>query len=322
MNSRKLSLIALALALFAGPVAHAQDWTPNRPIRVIIPVPAGSAPDLLTRIIGQGFQAKWGQPAVMEPHPGASQNIAGDLLYRADPDGYTLLTAPPPPFAVNQHLFPKLTYDPTAFSPGSVLVEAPNVLMVRSELPVKTVADLVALAKASPGKLNYGSTGPGSTLHLTGEAFKAHAGVDITHVPFKGTVEIIADMMGERIDMAFINLADAWPHIVAGKLRPLAVGSAKRAPGLPDVPSLSETWPDFVSVTWFANAAPPKTPSNIINALNAAIRAGFETPQAKKIIGDLRVTPILDSPAEAAEYIRADSARWRDVIVKNKIKIE
>jgi tripartite-type tricarboxylate transporter receptor subunit TctC len=322
MPSCKIAIGALALALLAGPIAHAQEWAPNRPIRVLIPVPAGSAPDLLTRIIGQGFQAKWGQPGIMEPHPGAAQNIAGDLLYRAEPDGYTLLTAPPPPFAINQHLFPKLSYDPTAFSPVTVLVEAPNVLMVRSELPAKSVAELVALAKASPGKLNYGSTGPGSTLHLTGEAFKAHAGVDITHVPFKGTVEIIADMMGERIDMAFINLADAWPHIVAGKLRPLAVGGAKRAPGLPDVPTLTETWPDFVSVTWFANAAPPKTPPAIVNALNGAMRAAFDTQEARKIIGDLRVSPILNSPAEAADYIRADSARWRDVIVKNNIKIE
>jgi tripartite-type tricarboxylate transporter receptor subunit TctC len=313
--------LTLTAALAAG-AARGQAWAPSRPIRVMIPVPAGSAPDLLTRIIGQGFQAKWGQPAVLDSHPGASQNIAGDLLFRADPDGQTLLTAPPPPFAVNQHLFKKLTYDPAQFQPVTVLVEAPNVLMVRGGLPAKTVAELVALAKRDPGKLNYGSTGPGSTLHLTGEAFKAHAGVEITHVPFKGTVEIIADMMGERIDMAFINLVDAWPHIQAGKLRPLAVGGAQRAPGLPDVPTLAETWPDFLSVTWFANAAPPKTPANILDALNGAIREAFQTPEAKKIIGDLRATPILGSPAESRAYIDADSARWRDVIVKNHITME
>ena len=216
---------ALAAGIYAcETAASAQSWAPTRPIRVMIPVPAGSAPDLLTRIVGQGFQAKWGQPAILDPHPGASQNIAGDLLYRADPDGYTLLTAPPPPFAVNQHLFKKLTYDPQQFALVSVLVEAPNVLMVRGDLPAKNVAELVALAKSKPGGLNYGSTGPGSTLHLSGEALKAHAGVDITHVPFKGTIEIISDMMGERIDMAFINLVDAWPHIQAGKLRAIAVG--------------------------------------------------------------------------------------------------
>ncbi len=314
--------VAASLLPLFWNAAAAQDWTPTHPIRVIIPVPAGSAPDLLTRIIGQGFQARWSQPAILDPHPGASQNIAGDLLFRAEPDGYTLLTAPPPPLAVNQHLFKKLTYDPTAFQPVSVLVEAPNVLMVRSGLPVKTVAELVALARSEPGVLNYGSTGPGSTLHLTGEAFKAHAGVEITHVPFKGTVEIIADMMGERIDMAFINLVDAWPHIQAGKLRPLAVGGAARAPGLPDVPSLTETWPDFVSVTWFANVAPPKTPAAIVDALNAAVRAAFETPEAKKIMGDLHATPVLDSPAQARAYIDADSARWKEVIVRNRIAIE
>ncbi len=314
---------ALAAGIYAcETAASAQSWAPTRPIRVMIPVPAGSAPDLLTRIVGQGFQAKWGQPAILDPHPGASQNIAGDLLYRADPDGYTLLTAPPPPFAVNQHLFKKLTYDPQQFALVSVLVEAPNVLMVRGDLPAKNVAELVALAKSKPGGLNYGSTGPGSTLHLSGEALKAHAGVDITHVPFKGTIEIISDMMGERIDMAFINLVDAWPHIQAGKLRAIAVGGAARAPGLPDVPTLAETWPDFVSVTWFALAAPPKTPANILDDLNGVVREAFATPEAKKIIGDLHVTPVLDSPAAARAYIDADSARWRDVILRNKISIE
>jgi tripartite-type tricarboxylate transporter receptor subunit TctC len=302
--------------------AAAQAFTPNRPIRVIIPVPAGSAPDLLTRIIGQGFQAKWGQTAIVEPHPGASQNIAGDLLNRAEPDGYTLLTAPPPPFAVNQHLFPKLTFDPTTFSYVTVMVEAPNVLMVRAGLPAKNLAELVALAKAKPGTLNYASTGPGSTLHLTGEAFKSQANVDIVHVPFKGTIEITTDMIGERIDMAFINLVDAWPHIASGKLRALAVGSAKRNPALPDIPSLEETWPGFVSVTWFANAAPPKTPPAIVDALNGAIREAFATPQAQKIINDLHATPILGSPAETTAYIKADSERWRGVIVKNKITVE
>lgn len=314
--------LAAVFVSACAPAAWAQAWAPTRPIRVIIPVPPGSAPDLLTRIIGQGFQAKWGQPAIVEPRPGASQNIAGDMLSRAEPDGYTLLTAPPPPFAVNQHLFPKLTFDPTTFSYVTVLVEAPNVLMVRNGLPAKTLAELVALAKARPGGLNYASTGPGSTLHLTGEAFKAHAGVDIIHVPFKGTIEITTDMIGERIDMAFINLVDAWPHIASGKMRALAVGSAKRDPVLPDVPSLTETWPDFVSVTWFANAAPPKTPANIVDALNGAMRAAFQTPEARKIIADLHATPMLGSPADSTEYIRADSARWRDVIVRNGIKVE
>jgi tripartite-type tricarboxylate transporter receptor subunit TctC len=316
--ARGLTVAAVCLAS----TAWAQTFKPDHPIRVLIPVPAGSAPDLLSRIVSQGFQAKWGQPGIVEPHPGASQNIAGDLLNRAEPDGYTIMTAPPPPFAVNQHLFPKLTFDPTKFSYITVLVEAPNVMMVRAGLPAKTIADVVALAKAKPGGLTYGSTGPGSTLHLTGEAFKSRAGVDITHVPYKGTVEIIADMLGDRIDMAFINLVDAWPQITAGKLRPFAVGSAQRNSALPDVPTLRETWPDFVSVTWFADAAPPNTPAPVVAALNDAIKAAFATPEARKIIADLHATPMLQSPAEATAYIKADSDRWREVIQKNNIRIE
>ncbi len=316
------ALIAFCLISWTISATNAQEWAPVRPIRVMIPVPPGSAPDLLTRIIGQGFQAKWGQPALLEPHPGASQNIAGDLLFRADPDGYTLLTAPPPALAVNQHLFAKLTYDPTAFSAISVLVETPNVLLVRQGLPATTLAELVALARSKPGALNYGSTGPGSTLHLTAEAFKARAGLEITHVPFKGTVEIVADMIGERIDMAFINLVDAWPQIASGKLRALAVGSVARNPDLPDTPTLAESWPGLQSVTWFAVVAPPRTPANIVNALNGAIREAFATPEARKIIAGLRGTPMFNSPDDAKAYIAADSERWRDVIVKNNIKIE
>jgi tripartite-type tricarboxylate transporter receptor subunit TctC len=314
-----LGILAVMAALGS---AQAQEFKPNRPIRVMIPVPAGSAPDLLTRIIGQGFQARWGEPAIVDPRPGASQNIAGEALARAEPDGYTLLTAPPQPFAINAHLFPHLNYDPTQFAFVSVLVETPNVLLVRPGLPAASVADLVALAQKKPGGLSYGSTGIGSTLHLTAEAFKAHAGVDIVHVPYKGTVEIVADLIGERIDMAFINLIDAWPQISAGKLRPLAVGGAHRSDALADTPTLAETWPDFVSVTWFGNAAPPKTPAPIVAALSDAMREAFAIPEARKIVADLHATPILNTPEQARAYIAADSARWRDVIVRNKITME
>jgi len=196
------------------------------------------------------------------------------------------------------------------------------VLMVRADLPAKTLAELVALAKSKPGALTYGSTGLGSTLHLTAEAFKARAGLDIVHVPFKGTIEITTDLIGERIDMAFVNLVDAWPHIASGRLRALAVGSAARNPSMPEVPTLSESWPGLVAVTWFANVAPPKTPAGVVASLNNAIRQAFATPESRKIIADLRATPILDSPEEAKAYIAADSERWRDVIVKNNIRLE
>ncbi len=311
--------IAAAIGLmFAAGAARAQAAFPTRPVRLVIPVPVGSAPDLLARLVAQGLQAKWGQPALVEPHPGAAMNIAGELLARADPDGYTLLLAPPSPFALNQHLYAKLNYDPAAFAYVSVLVGTPNVLLVPANSPAKSVADLVAMAKAKPGGLNYAAV-IGSTLHLTSEAFNARAGVDIGLVPYKGVAEMIPEMLGGRIDTAFINLIDAYPQIVAGALRALAVGGDTRSAALPDTPTLSETWPGFQSVTFYAVAAPPKTPPAVVEALSAAIREAFQTPQAKKIVDDLHATPILDTPDAARAYVEADSARWRDVIVKNHI---
>lgn len=316
-------LLFAGLALGAPDASWAQGAYPARPVKIIIPVPAGSAPDLLTRIIGQGFQAKWGQPAILDARPGASQNIAAELLSRAEPDGYTLLTAPPPALAINEHLFPKLNFDPKAFVPVSILVEAPNVLVARMGLEAKTVAELVALAKAKPGALNYGTPGVGTTPHLTGEAFKFRAGVDLTHVPYKGTVEVLSDMFGERIDIAFLNLLDVVNHIQAGKLRAIAVGGRQRSVALPDTPTLDDSFAGFISTTWFANIAPPKTPLPIVDQINAAIREAFGTPEALRLLANLKgAAAVLNTPAEARDYIRADSERWKDVIVKNGIKAE
>ena len=310
------------VALAAAP-ATAQDFNPVKPIRMIIPVPVGSAPDLLSRIIGQGFQAKWGQTVIVDAKPGASQNIAAEALSRAEPDGYTLMTAPPPALAINEHLFPKLGFDPKAFVPVSVLVEVPNVLVVRMGLEAKNVAELVALAKAKPGVLNYGTPGVGTTPHLTSEAFNFRAGLKIVHVPYKGTVEVLNDMFGERIDIAFLNLLDVITHVEGGKLRALAVLGGERNPALPEVPTMRDSIPDFISTTWFANVAPPKTPEPIANALADAIREAFQTPEARRLLGNLKgATPVLNTPAQARTYIRADSERWKDVIEKNNIKAE
>lgn len=318
----KYAFVAMLATCLAGPAA-AQGFAPTRPVKIIIPVPVGSGPDLLSRIISNGFQAKWGQAGIVDAKPGASQNIAAEALWRAEPDGYTLMTAPPPSLAINEHLFPKLNFDPKAFVPTSVLVEVPNVLVTRAGLEVKNVAELIALAKAKPGALNYGSTGVGGTPHLTAEAFNFRAGVKIVHVPYKGTVEILNDLFGERIDIGFLNLLDVVAHVEAGKLRALAVTSAEKSAAFPDVPPMRETLPDFIATTWFANIAPPKTPETIAIAISDAIREAFQTPEARRLLGNLKgATTVLNTPAQAYAYIRADSERWKDVIVKNGIKAE
>ena len=310
---------ALGLAALSAP-AHAADF-PTQQIKIVVPLPPGSAPDFLSRIISASFQQQWGQTVIVENKPGAAQNVGAEQVARAAPDGYTLLTAPPPPIALNKYLFPNLKYDQDKFTPVTVICSVPNVLLVRNNLPAANVAQLVELAKKSGG-LNYASTGAGSTLHLTAEILRAKTGANLVHVPFKGTGEVMTELLAGRIDFAFANLLDAWPHLSSGGMRALAIGSEKRDPSLPDVPTLNETWPDFVSTTWFSVVAPPDTPMEIAEKLSAGIRTAFQAPEAAKRLAELRATPVLNTPAEAGKVFKQDSERWGAVIKANNIKGE
>ncbi len=310
---------ALGLAALSGP-AHAADF-PSQQIKIVVPLPPGSGPDFLSRIIGASFQEQWGQTVIVENKPGAAQNVGGEQVARAAPDGYTLLVAPPPPISLNKYLFPNLKYDQDRFTPVTVICSVPNVLLVRKDLPAANLAQLIELGR-KPGGLTYASTGAGSTLHLSSEILRAKTGADLVHVPFKGTGEVMTELLAGRIDFAFANLLDAWPHLSSGGMRALAIGSEKRDPSLPDVPSLSETWSDFVSTTWFAVVAPPDTPTEIAEKLSAGIRLAFQAPEAAKRLADLRATPVLNTPAEAAKIFKQDSERWGAVIKANNIKGE
>lgn len=311
---------ALALGLFASAPAMAADF-PSQPMKIVVPLPPGSAPDFLSRIFGAYMQQQWGQTVLVENKPGAAQNLGAEQVARAAPDGYTLLTAPPPPIALNKFLFPNLKYDPDKFTPVTVICSVPNVLLVRNSLAATNLAEFVALARKSGG-LTYASTGAGSTLHLTAEILRAKTGADLVHVPFKGTGEVMTELLAGRVDFAFANLLDAWPHLSSGGMRALAIGSEKRDPSLPDVPALSEMWPDLVSTTWFAVVAPPDTPREIAEKLSAGVRAAFQAPEAAKRLQELRATPVLNTPTEAARIFKQDSERWGAVIKANNIKGE
>ncbi len=315
-------LFALALPCLAANIACAQADYPNRVVKVIVPVAAGSAPDQLSRIFGNHLQGKWGQPVIIENRIGGSQNIGAEVFSRAAPDGYTLFSAPSPPFSLNQHLFPNLPFDPTAFAPLTVIGEAPIVLVTRGGLGVRDLAALIALAKARPGALNYGSTGKGSTSHLSAEAFKNRAGIDWVHVPFSNMAPLITELTAGRVDLAFLNLADIFPHISSGALKALAVGSPTPNVEFPDVPPIAKTLPGFAAMAWFAVAAPPNTPAPLIDKIAGAIREAFQQPEAMQMLKNMRATPVLNSPAEAAAMIKADSARWKEVIVANGIKAD
>jgi len=318
-----IRLIAAAVLLAVTPVpAGAQDSYPSHAVRIIVPYAPGGIADVLARLLGEKLTAKWGKVFIVENRPGASGNIGAEAVARAAPDGYTLLVSPPPPLAVNQSLFPKLSYDPGTFVPVTVIAMVPNVLVVRPAVPVSNVKELIALAKTQPGKFNYASTGNGGTPHLTAEQLKAATGVQIVHIPYNGVPAALTDLMGGQVDMMFVNLSDALPHIKSGKLKALGVTSDGRFPTLPHVPTVSEALPGFVSVTWFGVAAPPKTSPEIAAKLSTAIAEAVQLPDLAKKLQDFSATPVGSSPEETARFLKQEVARWHNVILSAGIRLD
>ena len=315
----------LAAASLCGfqlaPHAQAQDY-PIRPIRIIVPYPAGGSADLLPRIFAEKLSAKWGQPVLVENRPGAGGNIGAEFVYNAEPDGYTLFATAPGPLVVNQNLYRKLAFDPAQFVPVSVMAAIPNVLLVNPRVPAKSVDELIAYARANPGKLNYGSQGNGTTSHLTAELFKSTAGVSITHVPYKGSAPAMAALLGGEIDLMFDNLGVTLPHVKGGRLRALAVASEKRVASLPEVPAMSETLSGFTSVAWFGIVAPPKTPAPIAEKLSAAVAEAIRQPDVAKRLAALSAEPVGDMPAGMAAFMRRDGERWKSVIEAAQVKAD
>ena len=314
-------LLAVALAL----PALAQDPAaayPQRPIRVVIGYAAGGGSDIVPRLVLERVGAKWGQQFLVENRPGASGHIATEIVAKAAPDGYTLL-ATPPAFATTPFLFSSLPFDPDALVPITVLVSQANLLVVHpGRMPdVQTFQDLVAKAKARPGALNYGSAGNGGSQHLSMELLKMLAGLDITHVPYKGGT-VVTGMLAGDVDLGMYTLGGLLPHIRSGRLRALAVGGTRRNPKAPDVPTFGELLPGMVSATWFAMLAPPKTPSEIVNKLNGAIVEALRLPEVQKRLADMDADIIGNSPAEAAAFIREEKRRWGEVIRKANIRAD
>jgi tripartite-type tricarboxylate transporter receptor subunit TctC len=312
----------LGLFLLVVSTTSAQEW-PARPVRIIVPFPAGGSADLMPRIVAEKLSEKWGQPVIVENRPGAAGNIGADIVFRSEPDGYTLLSAPPPPLVINRLLYPKLSYDSTQFVPVTVIAANPNVLLVHPSLGVNSVAELIALARQNPGKLNYASQGSGSTSHLTAELFKSMAGgLQITHVPYKGTAPALTDLLAGQVDMMCDNLGVSLPHVRSGKLKALAVASKQRFAGLPDAPALAETLPGFESRAWYGIVAPPRTPALIAAKISAGVADALKNPDVLKRLQELSAEPMGLTPAETAAFIKAESERWGAVIRSAGVKLE
>ncbi|TMH26639.1 MAG: tripartite tricarboxylate transporter substrate binding protein [Betaproteobacteria bacterium] len=313
---------ALVLACVLSFAARAQEW-PAKPVRIIVPFPAGGSADLMPRILGEKLSGKWGQPVVVENRAGAAGNIGAEYVYRAEPDGYTLLSSSPPPLAINRLLYPKLGFDSTQFVPMSVMAAIPNVLLVHPRVPANSVEELIAYAKANPGKLNYASQGNGTTSHLTAELFKQRAGgLQIAHIPYKGTAPALTDLLGGQVDMMCDNLGVSLPHVRSGKLKALAVASAKRIASLPGVPALAETFPGFEAVAWFAIVGPPRTPSAIAEKVGADVREALKLPEVQKRLAELSAEPMGFGPADTGAFIRQETERWSAVIRTAGVKLE
>jgi tripartite-type tricarboxylate transporter receptor subunit TctC len=315
--------IAGALLFFAGStLAQAQSGYPNRPIKVVVPFAPGSMADVLPRLVVEKLSVRWGQPVIIDNRPGASGNIGAEAVARADPDGYTLLASPPPPIAINQSLYPNLAFDPGAFVPVTIIGSVPNVLVVHPSVATSSLDALIAASRANPEKFSFASTGSGGTPHLTMERLKALAGIRMVHVPYKGLAPAMTDLLAGRVDVMFLNLGDASRHIQASRLRALAVASERRIAALPDVPTLSETFAGFVSISWFAFVAPPKTSPEIAAKVASAITETLRLPDVVSRLRELYIEPMGGSPEQTAAFIKEEIERWRSIIVAAGIKAD
>jgi len=315
-------LAAALLALAAGG-AQAQAF-PTKPIRVVIPFVAGGSSDIVGRAISSKFQEFLGQPAVVENKPGANGAIAAEFVAKADPDGHTVLVGSIGVFSINAALFKDLRYNPVRdFAPITLAVTTPNVLITKPSLPANSVKDLIAYAKANPGKLSYCSSGTGSSDHLTGEVFKQGADIQAVHVPYKGGAACQTDIMGNQVDISFQNLGAVTNYIKSGKMKALAVTAPARNPQLPDVPSAKEAgFGDLIVTSWQAVAAPARTPAPVIARLNDAMVRTMKSPEIRERMNQIGFDVVAGTPEEFGKFMKAEVDRWTAVVQKGGIKAE
>jgi tripartite-type tricarboxylate transporter receptor subunit TctC len=312
----------VAAVLAFAPGAQAQDY-PNRTVKIIVPFAAGGSADAVPRVVADWLTRKWGQAIIVENRTGAAGNIGAEAAFKAEPDGYTLLSAPPPPLVVNQNLYPNLPFNPAEFVPVAILARVPNALVVNpTKVPEKTVAEFIARAKANPGQLTAATTGNGGTQHLTSEMFQMMANVKLQHVPYRGSAPALQDLVAGSVDLMFDNLGVSLPLVKGGKLKLIAVATAKRIEELPDVPTIAETIPGFESAAWFGVVAPPKTPQAIVAKLNADINEALRDPEVKKRLAQLSSEAVGGTPEETARYMREEVERWGRVIKAANIKVD
>jgi len=315
-----MGLVLVVVAFSAWAQAY-----PNHSIRLVVPFPAAGTTDILARLVAQRLTETMGQSVVVDNRPGAAGNIGSDVVAKAPADGYTLLMCTVSTHAINPNLYAKIPFDHIRdFAPVILVAAVPNVLVVNPSLPVYTVADLIKLAKSKPGTINFASSGSGTSIHLSGELFKTMAGVDMTHVPYKGSAPALTDLVGGQVQVMFDNLPSALPQIKAGKLRAVAVTSPKRAPALPDVPTIAESGlPGFEATSWFGVVAPAATPAAIVSKLNAEIDKWLRMPETKEqLLAQGAADAVGGTPEQFAAFIRGETDKWAKVVKASGAKVD
>ncbi len=317
----KIKQLLLFCFVAASAVTAAAQSFPSKPVKLVVTFPAGGAPDILARLFAD--KAQLGQPVVVDNVPGAGGNIGADRVAKSPADGHTLVMATVGTHAINGALYSKMPYDMVRdFTPIGHVASAPNLLVVTNELPVKNVAELVAYMKANPNKLNFGSPGIGTSVHVSGELFKAMTGTTMQHVPYKGRQFAIPDLVGGQIQVMFDNMPSALPMAREGKIRALAQTTASRSAAAPDVPTVAETVPGFEATTWFAVFAPAGTPKDVVARLNAEVQRVFKLPDVADKLKTLGLEPWLSTPEELARLQASEIVKWAKVVKDSGAKAD
>nr|WP_231973661.1 tripartite tricarboxylate transporter substrate binding protein [Variovorax sp. HW608] len=312
--------MSVAAAVLATPAALAAF--PDKPVKLVVPFSPGGGTDAIARALGVGMSQVLGQPVIIDNKPGAGTIIGSDAVAKSAPDGYTVLVSTFA-HAVNPSLMAKLPYDTQkAFAPVALLARGPNVLVVRVDSPYKSVADVVAAARANPGKLTYASQGNGTSAHLAGEMFTNLARVQMTHIPYKGAGPALTDLLGGQVDMMFATAAAASPQVAGGKLRAIGVTTPRRAPALKDVPAIAETVPGYAVESWYGLFVPAGTPAEVIGKLNAAAKKATENAEFRRMLEPEGLSVSAGAPAELGEFVGTETARWSRIVKENNVKAD
>jgi len=322
-TSRRAAIAAAVAALCLGPMAQAADY-PSKPIKMVVPYAPGGGADSVARIVAKKASEGLGQGIVIENKGGAGAILGTEQVAKAEPDGYTLLLGQSGPISINPAVYKDLPYDPVRdFVPITMTTGYPYVMVVNAELPAKTLEEFVVLAKSKPGALNYGSTGVGAANHLVAELFNSKAGIQMTHVPYRGTAPAVADLVGGQLSVVFADPVSALPHIKSGKLRALAVTSLDRSPVAPEIPTVAESgYPGFEALAWHGILAPAKTPPAVIKKLNEEFVKALADPATRELLAKQAMQPVGNTPEAFAAFIGKDLATWKAVAAAANVKVE